>query len=246
MELKSQNNDHVVIVTSEAENASVRKFRFKPRLVWTAVVLICVVIGALFGYIAYEEQIWAAASQRMNEKLQEYEAEIEILEENNESLEENNEALQEQIESLNSKITVLSDTITQMKAEEEELSAQLEKIATPTLLPITGSATIEEIKEGEPMSIFTVAEGAVVVSTASGIVAEISEDTEYGHKLIIDHGNGYTTIYRYKAEPLVAVGDSVSQGGTLFIIDKKNRKLGYQITKDGSFLVPAEMMEIKG
>lgn len=239
MELKNQKNDHVVIVTSDAEDASVKKFRFKPWMVWTAVVLVCVIIGALLGYIAYEEQIWNAANQKMNQTLEEYRTEIEVLE-------ENNETLQSEIEGLNSKITVLSDTITQMKAMEEDLTAQIEKISTPTLLPITGSATITEVQEGDPMSIFTAAEGAVVVSTARGTVAEVSEDTEYGHKVVIDHGNGYTTIYRYQSDPMVATGDSVAQGGTLFVIDEADTKLGYQITKDGVYVAPSEMMEIKG
>ncbi len=239
MELKNQKNDHVVIVTSDAEDASVKKFRFKPWMVWSAVILVCVIIGALLGYIAYEEQIWNAA----NQKIEEYKAEIKVLEE---TLEETNKTLQEEIEGLNNKVTVLSDTITQMKATEEELTAQIEKFATPTLLPITGSATIEEVKEGDPMSIFTAAEGAVVVSTASGTVAEVGEDADYGHRVVIDHGNGYTTIYRYQADPLVATGDSVAQGGTLFIIGDEDTKLGYQITKDGTYLNPSEMMEIKG
>lgn len=245
MELKNQ-NDHVVILTSDAENAKVKKFRLKPWAVWLTVILVCVIIGALLGYIAYEEQIWKAASKRMNEKIEQYEGDIAVLEEQNEALQEQNETLQEEIDSLNSKITLLSDTITQMKASEEELTARIEKISTPTMLPITGSATIQEIKEGEPMSIFTVTEGTVIVSTASGTVSEIGEDPDYGHRMVIDHGNGYTTIYRYQSDPMVAVGDSVSQGGTLFIIKKDNTKLGYQITKDGAYVAPADMMEIKG
>ena len=239
MELKNQKNDHVVIVTSDAEDARVKKFRFKPWMVWTAVIAVCVIIGALLGYMAYEEQLWNAANQKMNETIEEYKAELE-------TQTKENEALRREVEGLNSKITVLSDMITQMKATEEELTAQIEKMVTPTLLPITGSATIEEVKEGEPMSIFTAAEGAVVVSTASGTVAEVGEDTEYGHKVVIDHGNGYMTIYRYQSDPLVATGDSVSQGGTLFVINEEDTKLGYQITKDGAYVAPADMMEIKG
>jgi septal ring factor EnvC (AmiA/AmiB activator) len=235
MELKSQKNDHVVILTSDAEDASVKKFRFKPWMVWTAVILVCVIIGALLGYIAYEERIWEAA----NQKIEEYKAELD------ESKAEN-DALRMEIEGLNSKITVLSDTITQMKAIEADLIAKLERIATPTMLPITGSATIKEVTEVDPMSIFTAAEGAVVVATASGIVLETGEDTEFGHKIVIDHGNGYTSIYRYQSDPLVAIGDSVSQGGALYVIDEEDTELGYQITKDGTFVAPADMMEIKG
>ena len=239
MELKNQKSDHVVIVTSDAADARVKKFRFKAWMVWTAVIAMCVAVGVLLGYIAYEERLWNAANQKMNQTVEEYKT-------IQDALAAENEALRMEVENLSNKVVVLSDTITQLKAVEEELSVKVNKIITPTLLPITGSATIGEILEPEPMSIFTAAEGAVVVATAGGIVVEISEDSEYGHKIVIDHGNGYKTIYRYQSNPLAATGDTVSQGGVLFLIDEKDTKLGYQIQKDDVFIVPAEMMEIKG
>ena len=239
MDLKNQKNDHVVIVTSDAEDASVKKFRFKSWMIWAAVGAMCVTVGVLLGYIAYEEHIWNAANQKINQTVEEYKSELEVQKKENENL-------RMEVEGLNSKVTVLSDTITRMKVTEEELTAQIQKVATPTLLPITGSATIEEVQEGEPMSIFTAAEGAVVVATAGGKVAEVGEDTEYGHKVVIDHENGYMTIYRYQSDPLVATGDSVAQGGALFVINEEDTKLGYQITKDGAYIAPADMMEIKG
>lgn len=235
MELKSQKNDHVVILTSDAEDASVKKFRFKPWMVWTAVILACVIIGALLGYIAYEERIWKAA----NQKIEEYKTELD------ESKAEN-DALRMEIEGLNSKITVLSDTITLMKTIEADLTEKLERIETPIRVPITGSANIRKATEGDPMSIFTATEGHVVVATASGKVLETGEDAEFGHKVVIDHENGYISIYRYQSDPLVAIGDSVSQGGALYVIDEEDTELGYQITKDGAYVDPSDMIELKG
>ena len=232
MELKNQKSDHVVIVTSDAEDASVKKFRFKSWMVWTAVIGMCVAVGVLLGYIAYEERLWNAANQKMNQTIEEYKA-------TQDALAAENEALRMEVEGLNNKVVVLSDTITQLKMVEEELSETVNKIITPTLLPITGSATIEERLEPEPMSIFTAAEGAVVVATAGGTVVETGEDAEYGYKIVIDHGNGYKTIYRYQSNPLASIGDTVSQGGALFLIDEKDTKLGYQILKDDAFIVPA-------
>lgn len=239
MAFNNQKKDHVVIVTSDSENAKVKKFRIKSGTVWVIVIILCVIVGILLGFIAYEEQIWSSANQMMNQKIEEYETKVA-------QLEEEKAALQSEVEGLNNKVTVLSDTITQMKGIEEELTAQIEKSVTPTMLPITGSATIQKVTEGDPMSIFDATEGAVVVSTAGGTVAEISEDEDFGYKVVIDHGNGYTTIYRNEGKPLIAAGDTVSQGGTLFIIDEDNTKLGYQITKDGAYIDPSEMMEIKG
>ena len=55
---QKQKVNHVVIVTSEATDASVKQYRIKPWLLWMVVIVICVVIGAGLGYIIYEEQIW--------------------------------------------------------------------------------------------------------------------------------------------------------------------------------------------
>ena len=239
MDLKNQKNDHVVIVTSAAEDAGVKKFRFKPWMVWTAVAVVCVIIGALLGYIAYEEQIWENANQKMNKTIKEYEAEIKVLEENNKSL-------QLEIEGLNSKVTVLSDTITQMKATEEELTAEIEKIATPTLVPITGSATIQELQEGDPISIFTAAEGAVVVSTASGIVSEVGEDTEFGHRIVVDHGNGYKSVYKNNGTPLVKLDEQLGKGYILFTVGEDNQELAYQIIHEEEYIDPMLIIEING
>lgn len=242
MEPNKHKRNHVVIVTSDAEDASVRQFRIKPWVIWVTVIVVCIVIGALLGYIAYEDRIWDAAKVKIEEcKQQVEEYKLQLEEKDKEKSNLNTE-----IEELNNKITVLSDTINQLKVVEADLEAQINKYATPTLLPITGSATIEEVTEGEPASIFNAAEGAVVVSTASGTVAEIGEDGDYGHRIVIDHGNGYQTVYRNQGDPLVATGDTVAQGTTLFVIGADNTRLGYQILKDGTYVKPSEMMEIKG
>lgn len=246
MKFKNQKNDHVVIVTNDSENASVKKFRIKPGAVWAIVISACVIVGALLGFIAYGEHIWSAANQMMNQNAKVYEEKIAQLDAEKTQLEEENKAFQIEMEGLNNKITILSDTITQMKATEEELTLQIERSYTPTLLPITGSAAIQEVTEGDPMNIFETAEGAVVVSTAIGTVTEITQDEEFGYKVVVDHGNGYSTIYRNEGQPLAAVGDTISQGGILFVIDDDNTKLGYQITKDGVYINPTDIMEIKG
>jgi len=246
MAFKKQKKDHVVIVTSDSENASVKKFRIKSTTVWTVIIIVCVIIGVLLGFIAYGERIWNAANQMMNQKVEEYEEKIAVLEAEKKALEDEGKALQTEIEGLNNKVTVLSDTITQMKAIEEELTAQVNRNVTPTLLPLTGSATIQKVTEGDPMSVFETTKGAVIVATAAGTVQESSEDADFGHRIVIDHGNGYVSIYRNEGDPLVAVGDSVSQGGVLFIVDDDNTRLGYQITKDGAYIDPSDMMEIKG
>ena len=117
---------------------------------------------------------------------------------------------------------------------------------SPTQLPLTGGASIEEVSEGDPMCLFTASEGALVVATASGTVTEIVEEAEYGYKVSIDHGNGYVTVYRNQSTPKVKQGDVVMQGGTIFVIGEENLKIGYQILSDNTYINPMEMMHIEG
>ncbi|MBQ7775218.1 MAG: M23 family metallopeptidase [Lachnospiraceae bacterium] len=250
---QKQKVNHVVIVTSEAADASVKQYRIKPWLFWTVVIVICVIIGAGLGYIAYEEQIWDAANARieeykqivkgLEEEIEQKEAEKTALLQDHEA---ENKAYQLEIDELNNKLTVMSDTINQKVEEVNELNAQWDVLYEPTTLPLTGAASIEEVAEGEPLCKFTASEGALVVATANGMVTSIVEEPEYGYKVTVDHDNGYVTIYRNKAVPKVKQGEPVMRGVAIFVVGEDNLTLGYQITKDGSYINPMEMMEIEG
>ena len=85
-----------------------------------------------------------------------------------------------------------------------------------------------------------------VTVAADGTVTVVSEDPEYGHNVWIDHGNGYTTIYRNQGEVKVKQGETVTQGTTLFIITDESSKLGYQMMQDGAYVNPMDMLEISG
>lgn len=238
--------NHVVIVTSDAADASVKQFRIKPWMVWVVVVIACVLIGTGLGYLMYEDQIWGVA----NAKIDEYKSQMKDLEkqleEQKAQAQTDSKEYEKEIEQLNEKLTIMSDTINQKVAEVDELTGQLSELYEPTMLPLTGAAKIEEITEGEPLCKFSASEGELVVATASGTVSEIIEEPEYGYKVSVDHGNGYVTIYRNQAIPKVKQGDTIMQGVTIFVVGENNLTLGYQITKEGAYINPMEMMEIEG
>ena len=81
---------------------------------------------------------------------------------------------------------------------------------------------------------------------ADGTVTAVNDDPEYGHNVWVDHGNGYTTIYRNQGEVKVKQGETVTQGTTLFLITDNSSKLGYQMMKDGAYVNPMDMLEISG
>jgi len=194
---------------------------------------------AVFSDFIYEGQLWENAGRRSHEQ-------VVALEEENKTLAEQNSKLEAQVTEQAEEIQILSDTVSQKVQSENELSATLEKQSLPTEFPLTGSASMEEVTEGEPMCIFHASVGTTVVAVASGTVMAVNDDETYGHSVWVDHGNGYITIYRNKGDATVAVGDSVVQGTTLFVIGEDNADLGYQMQKDGSYINPMDMLAISG
>lgn len=241
--------NHIVIFTTDAVDAKVRQCKIKPLVGMLLVIIICVVIGTIIGVFMYEEKIFASVQETVSQKevvIRQHQDELEQKEEEIQTLQDEKEALQEEINDLNEKITVLSETVNQKAASLEVVQAQLDAQKVPVGFPMTGSATIQEILGETPLCIFSGTENTLVIAAANGTILSIEEDSEYGHKITVDHGNGYTTIYRNKGEVLVKQGDVVFRGSALFIIEKDNLQLGYQMTKDGSYINPMDVISISG
>lgn len=241
-------NNHVVIVTSDAADSGMKQFRIRPWILQAIIVVLCIVIGALIGYFIYEKDIWAAKldqTMKQNEVIGVLEQEKAELESQVAALNDEISGLNDELAGLNEKIRILSETVSQQVETEGELSGQLEKRFLPTRLPVSERASIDSVTE-DLTCIFTAASGSMVVATADGTVTVVSEDPEYGHNVWIDHGNGYTTIYRNQGEVKVKQNETVTQGTTLFIITDESGKLGYQLMKDGTYVNPMDMLEISG
>ncbi len=241
--------NHVIIVTSDAVDADARQFQIKPWLWQTIIIVGCVIVGAILGYFIYEKEVWEAASHKIDEQkvlVEEQKSIVASKEDEIKVLNQQIKALESEIEARDDKINILSETVNQKTAEVEGLAETLAAQALPTAYPLTGSASIEESKEEDPVCIFTASAGVTVVATASGTVTAINEDAKFGHNVWVDHGNGYITIYRNQGDANVKLGDSVAQGTTIFIIGTNNAKFGYQIMKDGAYIDPMEMLSISG
>ncbi len=238
--------NRVVIVASDAVDMGVRQIRLNQQVVWILVVVLCVGIGYVVGRILYEEQYKAQVWENANKRIAEVQELNQQLQEELDAAEVRRLELESEIIALNGKIDILSDTVNQKTEAENTLKQQMVQQSTPSLFPVTGSASIEEVTEGEPACILNGTEGTTVVATAGGVVSAVEEDPEYGNKVMIDHGNGYVTIYRNQGECLVKAGDTVVQKTTLFIIGSSNTKLNYQIQRDGEFISPMQMIEISG
>ena len=189
-------------------------------------------------------------------------------------LDELNKTLTQENSELESEVTQLSQALNQKVEAEAQSAAEEEQQSIPSLLPISGTASMEtsyddpnsteiELKaenadeeEGaeaqidttglDPILILTTEANSTIIASGAGTVISVTGDVKYGNSVTIDHGNGYISIYRNAGESLVHEGDAVTKGATLFVVGNDNTKLGYQIKKDGAFINPEDLVEING
>jgi murein DD-endopeptidase MepM/ murein hydrolase activator NlpD len=64
----------------------------------------------------------------------------------------------------------------------------------------------------------------------------------YGYHVIIDHGNGFSTLYAHMSDIYVSVGQAVSQGSVIGKLGSTGRSSGahlhFEIMKNGAKLNP--------
>ena len=185
-------------------------------------------------------------------------AALETLTNDNSVLEASNEKLENEVEQLKAAIN--------KRIEDEQQSLEeAAALAQPTGFPLTGTAsmasalddttstTITELTEdnkdeatGNPLVVFTAAEGSSVIASGSGTVLSVTTDAKFGNSVSIDHGNGYISIYRNAGDPLVTEGSEIDKGDIIYVITKDNTSLGYQIQQDEKYIDPEDLIEING
>ena len=188
----------------------------------------------------------------------EQKAEIEQLKENNSTLEASNAKYETEVEQL-------SAAINKRIVDEQQSAEEAEALALPTGFPLTGTAsmvsalddasstTITELTDdnkdeatGNPIVVFTASEGSSVIASGTGTITTVTTDTKFGNQVVIDHGNGYISIYRNAGDPLVSEGSSLDRGDIIFVVGESNISLGYQILLDNEYIDPEDLIEING
>ena len=62
---------------------------------------------------------------------------------------------------------------------------------------------------------FRVDKGTPVYATAAGFVKVVAEDDKYGKFIVVDHGEGYTTLYAHLEKQLAAEGAEIASGAQI-------------------------------
>ena len=188
------------------------------------------------------------------ERSETYVEQIAELQTENEQLLSEKESLEKQVANLNQTLSQ-RDAQVQMQAETIQAAAETENM--PTGFPVSGAAQIKEAGAEDDTGlqanaeqreiIFIAAVQTNVTATGAGTVLEVNAaDEGRPASISIDHGNGYVSMYRNMGEPKVAAGNTVDKGTALFEVSENNVEIGYSISKDGNYLDPMEIIEIKG
>ena len=242
---KKKKANYVLLLVSDSPTEKVKKIKLtKARVNFVKLVIILFFV-ALLGYVgftSYYNTIVISREAALTARIKE--------------LEEAKALLEEEKVQLTDKVTILSKTINE-KVDAERVQ---EEKNMPKGFPLSGSANMEETEEtietddGEeirPLILFD-ADGSVgVVSAGAGTVSFVDMDNEYGYQVHIDHGNGYVTIYRSGTEPKVSQGDEVARGALLYEMEEDDDndladQMAYQVTKNGEYIMPTDVLEING
>ncbi len=86
--------------------------------------------------------------------------------------------------------------------------------------------------------------GTPILASASGVVVKaLNTNVGYGRYVVIDHGNGYQTLYAHNSALYVSVGDRVSQGQVIAAMGRTGRATGvhchFEVRLNGKIMNPA-------
>ena len=78
------------------------------------------------------------------------------------------------------------------------------------------------------------------------VVAGWPDNYGYGNRVIIDHGNGYKTLYGHLSKIYVVSGQTVSRGSAIGKMGSTGRSTGnhlhFEVVKNGTYISPLTVL----
>jgi len=91
-------------------------------------------------------------------------------------------------------------------------------------------------------------EGSDIKAVMSGRVQMVDEQKGYGKVLVLDHGEGYATLYAHNSDITVKSGDWVQKGAIIAKVGSTGRSTGphlhFEVRKDGQRLDPEKFFKL--
>ena len=108
----------------------------------------------------------------------------------------------------------------------------------------TADPSISDGRKHEGMDISTKSQIIPIYATADGVVVTANFDSGYGNQVIIDHGNGFTTLYAHCNELMVSAGEKVEKGDVIATTGSTGWSSGihchYEIMLNGVYQNPRD------
>lgn len=201
---------------------------------------VLVVAAALFLFLAelIHNSVLSSELEGANKSISELNAQLQEIKAENRQIALENEELQE-------KVVILSDTVNDGEKQAKELAQS----RIPSGFPVKGTASLDSDTvelDGEPIASFVVSPGTGVIATANGVVSSIAGSKGSGYIIMVDHQNGYYSVYRNGSTPKVSEGDEVTKATELFEIEAGHVRFGYQIIQENQYINPLDLMETYG
>lgn len=136
---------------------------------------------------------------------------------------------------------------------ETDLASADETIPSAWPLPEAGYVTqalVEGATENHPGLDIAVASGTYVRAAGAGRVLRTGNDQIYGNFIVLDHGQGYQTVYAHASMILVERGRRVRRGEVIALSGTSGRStaphLHFEVLRDGSPVDPLTLVQQPG
>lgn len=239
-------NGYTLLIVSDSAEKNQRKYHINTGVLFAAAFLL------LLAAVCYAEYT-LILSHGATERSEAYVEQISVLQAENEQLKGEKETLEKEVANLNQNLSQ-KEALVQQK--EESLQAVEQEKNMPRGVPMSGAAQIKETDgenaagiqpDGEHKEVvFIAAVSTNIIASGAGTVMDVTQAEGEPVCIRIDHGDGYISTYRNAGMPRAAAGSAVEQGAVLFEVEQENTELAYSISKDGEYLDPMEIIEIKG
>lgn len=122
----------------------------------------------------------------------------------------------------------------------------------PSVWPLTERGFVTQgihdgIEGRHPGLDIAVPSDSYIRAAGGGVVADVGEDAVYGRFVVIDHGDGYTTLYGHASMNLVQLGQEVRERQVIALSGSTGRSTGphlhFEILRDGEPVDPLSMVD---
>lgn len=122
----------------------------------------------------------------------------------------------------------------------------------PSVWPLTERGFVtqgihEGIEGDHPGLDIAVTSDSYIRASGGGTVVDVGEDAVYGRFVVIDHGQGYSTLYGHASTTLVTLGQSVRERQVIALSGSTGRSTGphlhFEVLVDGEPVDPLTVVQ---